>query len=273
MAARLIEKCGMFMGFHKQGDHEPYFFVGLNNWLIEQCGGRWDYPLPIDDLLLDPALVELVNRYLRESLRSPRAISYFGLRRYLEYRSSETLSEPWGFKDPRLTFTLPYWREIFPNLRVVCISRHGVDVAASLQRRHQRIVALRRKKYLAAGSIYQLWSKRSGFSTSPRCASLESGLALWRDYCERADRIAQSGVPFLQVRYEDLLTKPHTQLRQLTDFAQLDVTDDKISDAVGHIDPARAFAYRKSAELVDFATEHTPLLRLMGYSDSPGVAA
>ena len=44
---------------------------------------------------------------------------------------------PWGFKDPRFTFTLPFWRDALPDLRVVASFRHPIAVALSLARRNQ----------------------------------------------------------------------------------------------------------------------------------------
>lgn len=43
---------------------------------------------------------------------------------------------PWGWKDPRTTVTLPFWRELVPSLRVVECVRHPLEVYDSLRRRH-----------------------------------------------------------------------------------------------------------------------------------------
>jgi hypothetical protein len=40
----------------------------------------------------------------------------------------------WGFKDPRLAFTLPFWRDVIPGLRCVICLRNPAEVAASLAR-------------------------------------------------------------------------------------------------------------------------------------------
>jgi hypothetical protein len=41
----------------------------------------------------------------------------------------------WGWKDPRATLTLPFWRRVVPDLRCVICVRDPLEVRASLQRR------------------------------------------------------------------------------------------------------------------------------------------
>lgn len=40
----------------------------------------------------------------------------------------------WGFKDPRTSFTLPFWREVVPEMRYVICVRNPAEVAASFGR-------------------------------------------------------------------------------------------------------------------------------------------
>src|SRR5262249_7406766 len=42
---------------------------------------------------------------------------------------------PWGWKDPRTTVTLPFWRELADPLKIVLCIRNPLEVALSLQRR------------------------------------------------------------------------------------------------------------------------------------------
>jgi hypothetical protein len=43
------------------------------------------------------------------------------------------LSEPWGWADPRNSLTLPFWRELFPDLHLLVCVRDPREVADSLQ--------------------------------------------------------------------------------------------------------------------------------------------
>ena len=43
---------------------------------------------------------------------------------------------PWGWKDPRASLLLPFWRAVIPGLRIVVCVRNPAEVAASMMRRH-----------------------------------------------------------------------------------------------------------------------------------------
>lgn len=254
MIARLLEELGLFLGWRKQGDHEALFFAELNNWLLEQAGGRWDHPEAVHDLIAVRPVRELVTDYLDLSLRSPRAISYLGPVRYLRHRSAARLPRPWGWKDPRTTFTLPLWQDLFPNARIVNIERHGIDVAASLRSRHEVVLAGWRQRYDRLRLSYQLRAKESSFTTSVRCARLERGFSLWEQYMREAERrTAGLGDRALTLRYEDFLATPAEVLAKLSEFCELDATPAAIERAAGRVRANRAYAYRGSEELASFA--------------------
>jgi hypothetical protein len=48
------------------------------------------------------------------------------------------LERVWGWKDPRNSLTLPFWREVVPALRIVVCVRNPVEVAISLRNRNLR---------------------------------------------------------------------------------------------------------------------------------------
>lgn len=50
--------------------------------------------------------------------------------------------EPWGWKDPRTSLFIHYWRRQFPTLRGVVVYRHPADVYLSLLRRGDVAIAL-----------------------------------------------------------------------------------------------------------------------------------
>jgi hypothetical protein len=266
MITRMLEEVGVFLGWRKQGDHEATFFLSLNEWLLEQCRGGWDNPAGFRYLLDDPLMREAALDYLRLSLASPRTVSFLGMSRYLRTRRPLDLDEPWGFKDPRSTFTLPLWLEIFPNARLIHVSRHGVDVAASLTARHDKIVAARRARFDRKRWLYQFIARRSRITTSARCASLADGFSLWEEYLDEARRQAMeySG-PTLDVRYEDFLSNPTEGLARAAKFCGVEVSEQRVTEVAGDAQPDRAFAYRRSPELLAFAQERAERLGVRGY--------
>lgn len=266
MVTRLLERLGLFVGWRKQRDHEALFFLGLNEWLLSQCGGAWDHPEPIRHLIGNPDARALVTDYLAVSLRSPRSVSFLGPGRFLRYRSPMALPAPWGFKDPRTTFTLPIWLDLFPEARVVYVCRHGVDVAASLKARQEALLRRRRERYRRLRPTYRIRPKQVGFTVGLRCATLGEGLELWEAYM-RAGRgaLLERGDRGLEVRYEDMLADPAVVLERLGSFCGLAPTPERCGELVRDIRPDRAFAYRSEPEQVDFAESVKDRLAAFGY--------
>ena len=171
---------------------------------------------------------------------------------------------PWGWKDPRNTFTLPLWLELFPEARVLHVTRHGVDVAASLR--------YRQRKGLAAAASrgwqwrYGLIAKRAGIVDTLRCAGLEGGLALWEEYViEGRRRVEDMGERAMELQYESVLADPVERMASVARFCGLEVTPEALRSAVGEVNPARAFAYRRDPELAQFADTHSERLARFGY--------
>ena len=86
----------------------------------------------------------------------------------------------WGFKDPRICLTLPFWKPLLPGLRYVLCLRNPADVARSLEH------------------------------TMP----FEEAVALWLRYVEASLRHTAGG-PRAVVFYEDLLADTAGEMRRL----------------------------------------------------------
>ena len=266
MVTRLLERLGLDVGYRLDPNHEPWLFLRLNDWLLEQCGGRWDNPLPLRLLLENDQARALAVEHLRLVADSPRTLSFLGPLGYLRHRSLFAMQGAWGWKDPRNTFTLPLWLELFPEARVIHVTRHGVDVAASL--RHRQRKGLERAAPAGARRLlYRFIPKRAGIVDTLRCADLEGGLTLWEEYCvEGRRRVEGLGERAVEVQYEAVLTDPRTQMARLADFCGLKAGEETLRRAVADVNPERAFAYRRDPELSAFAAAHAERLSRLGYS-------
>jgi len=138
LVAQMLERLGLFIGRVRDPNDEATFFLKANEWLLRQSGGAWDHPQSIDAILQTNDARERYVCLLEKMLQSPRAILYLGGWCYLRNLGTWVLHEPWGWKDPRTTLTLPLWQEVFPRLKVVHVVRHGLDVALSLRARERR---------------------------------------------------------------------------------------------------------------------------------------
>lgn len=267
MLGRLLENLGLFAGTRKDKNNEAVFFRQLNDWLMTQCGARWDMPGATQYLWENEELLTWIDDYLRYLLNSPRAIQFLGFWRYLTTGGITRFNMPWGWKDPRNTFTLPMWLRIFPDAKVVYIERHGVDVAQSLRIRSRKGFDYTTRKYRKYRPIVSFRPKRGGFVESPRYATLEGGFSLWQEYVDQATEEIQQ-LPnhrVLKLRYEQVLKDPVTYLRASAEFCGLNVSNQKLEKLTTGIDANRAYAYLSNPELREFACRNQVALADRGY--------
>lgn len=127
MIANILHECGLDLGPAEDllpanvGNPEGYWesrsFLRLNDAILNALGGSWDQPPP-DALGWEngPAL----DRFRSQARK---------LARRFQGR------EPWGWKDPRNCLTLPLWRNVVPDLKVLICVRNPLAVAESLRAR------------------------------------------------------------------------------------------------------------------------------------------
>ena len=127
MVSRLLNLCGLSLGpeselvaadtWNPEGYWENSGIVELNDRLLAKMGGGWD---------LVPELYP--GWESRPDLESYRVEAKQTAGRFGELGT-------WGWKDPRSSLTLPFWRTVVPDLKVVICVRHPHDVSYSLRRR------------------------------------------------------------------------------------------------------------------------------------------
>ena len=266
MLTRMLSELGLFIGQRLDENSESTFFQGLNDWILRASGGSWERPQAIRELLAEQELRDLTREYLAHMLDSPRALSYLGPRRYLRHRSAHRLSDPWGFKDPRTTFTLPLWLELFPEARVVHVRRHGVAVAQSLLVRQRRSLTAARAQHERRRHAYWLRPKRGGFAHTVRALTLDGGFALWDEYMQEAERqLALLGEQALDLRYEDLLADPRAELTRAAQHCRLQAPPDALERIAAGVRTSRARAWSEDPKLVRFAARGEASLAAHGY--------
>jgi hypothetical protein len=107
-----------------EGFWENKAIVACNDDLLEATGGAWDHPPELLPQGADDPRVRGVVEPARAALA--------GLREH----------DRWGFKDPRVCLTAPFWIDLEPELRFVICVRHPLEVALSLKRRNQNSYSL-----------------------------------------------------------------------------------------------------------------------------------
>ncbi|MDF1614759.1 sulfotransferase family protein [Desulfurivibrio dismutans] len=269
LLTRVLQQAGFFMGRGTSRNEEAAFTNAINAWLFRQASATWDCPESMDLLLADQELRPWLRDYIGGIIRGPAALRFLGLKRGLRGGGLPAQCTPWGWKDPRNTFTLPLWLELFPEARVLHIVRHGVDVAASLRRRRQEEFAARVARYRRRRRwtwLNPLAPKHRGFGPQVRCRTLEGGFELWQLYVERAmEHVQFLGGQALTIKYEALLTDPLPNLRQALDFCGCVMDESSLRAVAAGFRSERVHAWSRLEELREFTVGHQPTLAMYGY--------
>lgn len=258
----VLDKLGVFMGADRQGDGESVAFMMINEWLFHQCGAFWSEPMSVHFSLSQPEVVEELAASARRAVGA-HIDGYAGASGWHLEGRAEPLPL-FGWKDPRNTFTLPVWKQVFPNLRAIHIVRHGVDVAASLARRHAEAL------HAATGgsaphALTVIRDAAFGVLSSRRGWTLAEALTMWEQYLEKAHQeSAALGDRALEIRYEDLLTQPAEIIAKIAGFCG--VAPPAQGAEVSGLERTRAFAFRRSPQLTAFAGSARDTLARYGYA-------
>lgn len=198
MTAHVLNVMGVYLGEESDlvppgpenpdGYWEHAALVEVNDEILHEFGGGWDLP------------VQLPAGWVHERSLTP-----------LRERAQHILSEledhdVWGWKDPRNSLTLPFWRALVPQLKIVVCVRHPLEVALSLQRRGM-------------------------FSYS---LSVE----LWRIYNERLLAWTHSDDRLVSA-YDQYFDDGKREVGRLAEFAGLPTSGDVFTAALTSVNPGR----------------------------------
>jgi len=132
MIAALLQRSGIYLGEeidflpaqkneNPEGFLEHFAFYALNERLLLHLGAGWDMPaLPAG----------------WESRADLAPFRDDALKLIERMRASSIGKADWGWKDPRNSITIQFWKALLPDLHVVVCVRNPLEVAASLQRRN-----------------------------------------------------------------------------------------------------------------------------------------
>lgn len=176
LLAGTLEQCGLDLGevntsapANEKGNRESWLLTALHEDLLREAGGGWDRP-PDRPVAWGPLHLRIRDLYVGLFAASPA----------------------WGFKDPRLLFCLEGWLEALPDLEMVGVFRHPLEVARSLVKRTPARITLEKglDLWLAYNRRLEGWHERtscplleygdSGDTFNTRCVALARRLGLAR---------------------------------------------------------------------------------------------
>ncbi|WP_456439428.1 glycosyltransferase [Caldithrix abyssi] len=195
LLTKILHEAGLFLGEaeklmppaedNPEGFWEHLDFVKLNNEILEYFGGAWDLP---------PDFPENWENLPALKLFEEKAFELF------EQFAGQDF---WGWKDPRNSLTLPFWKKLLPEASFILVIRHPLEVARSL-------------------------NKRNFFS-------IPNGLNLWRQYNAAFVQTQISEQKMLVVHYENLLFAPDREIKRIFKWLRRELSEDllvKIKNAV-----------------------------------------
>jgi len=263
LVSRILDKSGIMMGKDLQTDHESKFFIQLNKWIYQNAGADWARPKALEELIDYAPARKQVEEYLRIRIASSSSKKFSG--RNLKNGLFD-MDSKWGWKDPRNGPSLPIWKDIWPEMKIIHVVRHGVDVAASLHSRSLKNWAEDEGRFKKWTKMYKWRSSKSPIRKGQRAATLTHALEFWAEQMDVEKKVIQSYENVLEIRYEDLLTSPAVVLKDIWNYIGKETDEKLLREIETMVDYSRAFAYKQNEELSVFAQENKSILEKFGYS-------
>ena len=257
------------MGRDLDTNYESFHFMLLNDWILSKYGGSWDNPPSVSTIRDSSATKRKIVKRLKAATSGLQMLRFFGPYKYHQFRLQRFFG-PWGWKDPRNTFTAWLWDEIFPDACYIYIVRCGVDAAQSLMKRERQIYQGRRltdRIQKVKRIMFDLLTIRRTFfdflpklknnrlKASLKCTNLENAFGLWENYLEAALEFLETkagGNRLIQLNYEKLIEQPAKYMNMLADFSGLKISMEQKEKIISKIDASRRFAFTKEPHLLEF---------------------
>jgi hypothetical protein len=265
MVTNILHKLGLTIGEKLDSNHESIFFQRINIWMMSLLASSWDSPKNFNRMDLE--IKKNIMIQLNELLNSRTNSLYFGWSSIIKKGSFSEISRPWGWKDPRNTFTSSIWKEVFPDLKTIYIIRHPIDTAESLFQRQkiEKSKDIKRdKRYLDL--VKSLMSiTHTSYNSSMLLNSYEDCFNLIELYYNQIldNRDDES----LIIKFEDIISNPEIEIRNMLNYCNLSFKQEDMINAIKNINPSRSYSYRNNSDLLEFENTFRGLIEKMGYSN------
>ena len=265
MVTNILQKLGLTIGSKLDSNHESIFFQRINIWMMSLLGSSWDSPKSFENI--DKDVKENIIIQLNKLLNSRTNSLYFGWSSIIKKGSFNEIDRPWGWKDPRNSFTSSIWKEVFPHSKSIHIIRHPVDTAESLfrrQKKERKKDIQREKKY--SDLVKSLLSiTHTSYNSSMLLNSYDDCFNLIDSYYTQISDNADQEA--LVIKFEDIISNPEIEIQNMLSYCNLPSNEKDIANVAKDIDKSRGYAYRNSSDLLEFENLFSQLIERMGYSD------
>ncbi|NIW80243.1 MAG: sulfotransferase family protein, partial [Calditrichae bacterium] len=128
MVSRVLNLAGLYLGAdekimppapeNQEGFWEHLDIVAINEEVLASIGAAWDFIPEFESGWETADALNSLYERAREILQPFEK------------------QEFWGWKDPRNSITLPFWKHLLPDVKVILCVRHPLEVAQSLRSRN-----------------------------------------------------------------------------------------------------------------------------------------
>lgn len=263
MITKMLENLGLFVGAEKEINNEALFFWEINNWIFELHTATAEKPHNMR--YTNPACRKVILESLEYFVRSPKRKHYLG-KLAGSFDDIRQMNLPYGWKDPKNTFTIDFWKEIFPHPKIIHIYRNPIDSVSSYIERDLELK--NRFEWNWKKKLKRQFLISKNFHQNFRLTSIEEGYQLWEEYVSKALSLQQEFPDYLEVRYEDFLEHPDEHLRKLAEFAGLQPTEAQVQEQLKNIKADRAYAFlnKPAYRAVYEQIRNTSLMERLGYN-------
>lgn len=263
MITKMLENLGLFVGAEKEINNEALFFWEINNWIFELHTSTAEKPHNLR--YTNPSCKKVIIESLEYFIQSKKRKQYLG-NFADELESIKDIRFPYGWKDPKNTFTIEFWKEIFPDPKVIHIYRNPIDSVSSYIERDLELKNKFEWNWKKKFKRDMLISKN--FHQNFSLTTIEDGYDLWEEYVSKALSL-KNNFNYMEVKYEDFLEEPLKHLNNLAVFSGLQPSEEELRKQVESIKPERAYAFLQNKEYsrIYETLKTKPLMQQLGYNN------
>ena len=246
LLSKVLENQNIFMGSKKEINNESIFFLKINTWLLSVINSSWDSPLTFNNL--DEDQKKIILNKMKELMLSRFNFLYNGYLNLFIKKSLFNMKNSWGWKDPRNTFTLDLWIELFPDAKIINIIRHPLAVSNSLLIRQKKLIELDKiNSYKIKNKISILLAMNSfSMLSSNILKNIDDCLLLYKKYQDKSiENSNRYKNKILEIKYEDLLLNSQENIDKIFDFLNIGINKNKMKDLVRKFDSNRIDLYKE----------------------------
>ncbi|MEN9447765.1 MAG: hypothetical protein RJA25_1055 [Bacteroidota bacterium] len=262
MITKMLENVGLFLGTEKEINHESLFFWEINNWIFDIHTATPEKPYNLR--YKNPACEQVIVDSLEYFIQSNKRKQYLG-NLSSKFQSIKDIDIPFGWKDPKNTYTIDFWSKIFPNPKIIHIYRNPIDAVSSYIERD--LILKNKFEWNWKKKLKRDFLISKNFHQNFRLTSIEEGYNLWEEYVSRAMSLSEIYPNYISVKYEDFLEQPQKHLSSIAAFAGLRPSEAQLKQATSTIKSERRYAFLNNPIYVEiYQTLKTkPLMQQLGY--------